>query len=892
MPLLDKFKAAKLIIVSTAVFDDKYYTWLGKYAGSLAHPQAIPRTKSTRDTTNPNVLGAFQDWYDDATTYARKHISGFDPAIFRPNRLAIIERRQKSLQDSWRNVVADHYDTSTRLGLQTVRGDKTGESVKDNEEEATAHREYSDTARANIVTEEDFRANIFMHVLEAFKFARVIYDEFSYENFCVAQFIKNAKAHAKWVLSATPPTSNVKAVCDIGELLNIHVARAVKLRPGLPLITEGPIVLRQNPTEKQLSYGKLYTDKSVCRRVEQAHEFIRHFASANPFDEEGLGKITVSEKARCAYMTRCQLIKYLDIQQDLRSSNLEISNLLKRHDIDPDIMKESPSEGRLRAGLALAYVASVDCTDDDGDIHKLLLLRREKLEEALLKLRDITEVAIWLVLRRSEEEVQKKNDSATSMVEDLAWHFGSILDADAETFGGAEALEAVTNSSFTKSQFKTCSKWFKDIDPNERSSEGFFKDFFTLLNKEIGASAWATYFRLSADRIASLQHSEVTDRIQELSGQNPGPLTPAQARQHLRELFVSKQPSTDSQSRESEDGHKKTAKCKGGTNKGTDDSNNSKPEYPRFDFRIKIRGGDYTETESEITDIMLKLTEAKEDVLARAKQVTTAENLLRHASARECSACGHSCDDMRFLPECGHFICSSHLDVKICGQIKSEKFPNGSGCSALVPQRSIPVKQIDRCPMVTTKKPPKANPKSLMIFRTIREILDHSDDRILVFYQFNEQKKEICDLLEHNSIAFDDRSKTKRDTDTDTDAPAGQRVRILKLNSEEAAGSNFQDANHVLFVSTPVFGKQEDFEKYLKQAKGRAVRHGQLKHVEIYYFVTVNTFEVDLLQLRKKSHIRIREGDVAYFAPLSGDTHNNTDSEGDVKMTDALDTSS
>ncbi|KAI0183555.1 hypothetical protein EV127DRAFT_19041 [Xylaria flabelliformis] len=888
--LLDKLKAAKLIIVSTAVFDDKYYTWLGKYAGSLAHPLAIPRTRSTRDTTNPNVLGAFQDWYEDTVTYARNHVSGFDPAIFRLNRLEIIEQRQKSLQDSWTNVVADHYDTSTRLGLQTIRGDKTGKSVKGSEEEAIVHKEYNNTARANHFTEEDFRANNLMHVLEAFSYARVIYDEFSYQNFCVALFIKNAKAHAKWVLSATPPTSNVKAVCDIGELLSIHVARAVKLRPGLPLITEGPIVLRQNPTEKQLSYGKLYTDQSVYERVEQAHKFIQHFASANPFDEEGLGKIEVSEKAYCSYMTRHQLLKYLDIQQELRSSNLDISNLLKRHNIDSDIMAEFPSEGRLRAGLALAYAASVDCTDDDSDIDKLRSHRREKLKEAQKKLKDITEVAIWLVLRRSEEVVKKKNDSATSGVEDLAWHFGSILEADAEVFGGAEALEAVTDSTFTKEQFAACSEWFKDVNTNERNSEGFFKDFFTLLDEQMKPSAWATYFRLSADRIASLHDSEVSDRIQELCGNEPGPLTPNQARQRLRELVASRQP----QLQETKNGPKIT-KRKGRarpSDEDAEDTDSSKPNYPRFNARIKIRGGDYTETESELTNIVLKLTEVKEDILTRAKQVTTASNLLCKDEARGCSACGYSGEEMRFLPECGHFVCSRHPEVKICGQIKSEKFPNGSGCSALLPQRSIPVKQIDRCPMGTDEKLPKANPKSLTICRTIRDILNRSDDSILVFYQFDEQKQEICHLLEHDRIAFDDRSGVETDTPA---APASQRVRILKLNSEEAAGSNFQDANHVLFVSTPVFGKQEEFEKYVKQAKGRVVRHGQLKPVKVYYFITVNTFEVDLLQLRKKSHVRLEEGDIACFAPWSGDKHHHsTDSEGDVDMTDAptVDTSS
>lgn len=637
--------------------------------------------------------------------------------------------------------------------------------------------------------------------------------------------------------------------------------------------------MRQNPTEKQLSYGKLYTDKSVCERVKQAHKFIRHFASANPFDEEGLGKIAVSEKARCSYMTRRQLIKYLDIQQDLRSSNLEISNLLKRHNIDFDTKNEFPSEGRLRAGLALAYVASVDCIDNDRNIDRLLSERHEKLKTAQTTLNDITKVAIWLVLRRSEEQVKKKNDSATSIVEDLAWYFGSILNGDAEDFGGTEALKAVTDSIFEEGQLGTCSGWLKAVDPNERSSEKFFNDFFTLLKKQMDLDTWATYFRLSVDRIAGLQDSEICDRIRELSSQDPSSLTPTEARQHLQQLVENKQLPASPQPQESENGVKRSTKLRA-------DSDDQKPKYPRFNARIKIRGGDYTETESELTDIMLKLTEAKEDVLARAKHVTTALNLLCPAEARECSACGHHCNDMRFLPECGHFICSSHLEAKFCGQIKSEKFPTGSGCSALVPQRSIPVKQIDRCPMDTDEEElPKVNPKSIIIFSTIKAIIEESDDKVLVFYQFDKQMQEICGLLEHNRIAFSVGSGTK------TETTASQRVRILKLSSEEAAGSNLQDANHVLFVSTPVFGKQEDFEKYVKQAKGRVIRHGQLKHVEIYYFITVNTFEVDLLQLRKKSHIRIEEHDVAYFAPLSGDTH-NTDSEGDVNMTDAPDTSS
>ncbi|KAI1425705.1 hypothetical protein F5Y12DRAFT_355805 [Xylaria sp. FL1777] len=861
--VLEDLRAAKLIIVSTAVFDDNYYTWLGKYAGSLAHPRTIPRTK---DVTNPNILGAFQDWYEEATTYARNHLSGFNPATFNLNRLEIIEQRQKHLQDSWKDVVADYYDASTRLGCQATQQDKAGEIIDGKEEDTVTGKEYSDTARANILTKEDFAANDFVYVLEAFSFARVIYDEFSYENFCVAQFVKNAKAHAKWVLSATPPTSNVKAVCDIGQLLGVHVARPVKLRPGLPLITEGPILLRQNPTEKQLSYGKLYTDQSVYERVEQAKNFLRHFASANPFGE-GLGEVKVRESVICSHMTRFELAKYLDMQRDLRNFDLDVSKLLKHHQLDSQTINEFPAEGALRAGLALAYIASVDCTNDDNsDVDKLLLSRQRNLEEAQERLKYITNVAIWLVLRRFQEEGNKRNESATSFIEDFACYIESILEANGEFFDGAEGLKAVTDS-INEEQFAECSQWLASIKPYERTSEAFYRDLFTRLGKQVPAAVWVNYFQLSPDRITGLEITEIYALIRELGGLDTGTDTLVQARMHLKELLLDKQPSAGISSQEPGNSRTKAAKAR----KGDDDG---RPKYPRFQARKKTRGGNYTETESEITDIMLKLEEVKDEVLAAAKRLTTTSNLFCQDYPRKCNACGKPCSDLHFLPDCGHFICSKHREVRFCGQIESKHHPNGSGCPALIRGRSIPIQQIDRCELnitaepaeaVQDKEPPKVSSKSWKITQTIDKILRQGDDKILVFYQFEKQKQEICLLLEHYGI--------------DVPGP-DERIRILKLNSEESAGSNLQDANHVMFVNTPVFRKQEEFEKYVKQAKGRAVRHGQKKEVHVYYFVTVNTFEVDLLQLRKRSSLRLEKEDVACLV----DKKCSTDLEGNIDM--------
>ncbi|KAK5628651.1 hypothetical protein RRF57_004366 [Xylaria bambusicola] len=581
--ILDKLHAAKLIIVSTAVFDDLYYTWLGKYAGSLAHPRAIPRTSATKDTANPNVLGAFQDWYEDATMYARRHLSGFNPTFFNIDRLEMIQQRHRNLQNTWRDVVADYYDASTRLGCQTARNDATGELVNGKEEGITVDKEYSNEARANPLTEEDFMADQFVHPLEIFNFSRIIYDEFSYENFCVAQFVKNARAHAKWVLSATPPTSNVKAVCDIGQLLGVHVARPVKLRPGLPLITEGPALLRQNPTEKQLSYGKLYTDESVCDRVETAHNFLRHFASANPFDEKGMGKIEVCERVICSNMTRFELAKYLDLQRDLRNSELDFSKLLKRCQLDSETINEFPEEGGSRAGIALAWLASIDCADDEGgDVMNFRLTRDRSLREAQERLRYVTNVAIWLALRRFQEldiasvreEPIKPNETATQYIQDLTCHIEAILVSNTDEFHGADSLDAVANS-IDAEQFADCSQWLAGVEPETRASDSFSKGLFMRLSKQIPAGVWVTYFQLSAATIMSLERSEIIVLIGELGGQDFNSLSLAEARRYLEELITEKQISTCSQDPQPKNSRKKASKT-------ASTKNDNKPKYPLF----------------------------------------------------------------------------------------------------------------------------------------------------------------------------------------------------------------------------------------------------------------------------------------------------------------------
>lgn len=68
----------------------------------------------------------------------------------------------------------------------------------------------------------------------------------------------------------------------------------------------------------------------------------------------------------------------------------------------------------------------------------------------------------------------------------------------------------------------------------------------------------------------------------------------------------------------------------------------------------------------------------------------------------------------------------------------------------------------------------------------------------------------------------------------------------------DLAFRNLQSANHVLFVTPYLTDTNEDYATCMQQAIGRAVRPGQLKTVNVYRFVTLNTIDVDILAQRER----------------------------------------
>ena len=81
-------------------------------------------------------------------------------------------------------------------------------------------------------------------------------------------------------------------------------------------------------------------------------------------------------------------------------------------------------------------------------------------------------------------------------------------------------------------------------------------------------------------------------------------------------------------------------------------------------------------------------------------------------------------------------------------------------------------------------------------------------------------------------------------------------VLLLNVMDESASGANLTSANHAIFLSPLLAPMQEIYEACEAQAIGRLRRYGQLKHVNIWRFFTLNTIDVEIFEQRTKQKVQ------------------------------------
>ncbi|KAI1638962.1 hypothetical protein F4809DRAFT_199476 [Biscogniauxia mediterranea] len=913
---LRKFETARIIIVSNSIFNErKYHFTLAKYAGAPKPP--APES----DAGKAQQRRAFKEWYETNVPVAQSHLAQRRVALDRGDAqgredldtlLQSIRERFTNLQDTHDEATKDRFDDTTREGR--LIAEQKPEAIKKDKgkEEAT---EAIDTAETAEIAEDDTPDDPFsefVHLLESFSYARVIYDEFSYVNSATSLFFQNVTAVSKWVLSATPPTRNLAAICDTAGLLNVHIARPMDMRMGLPRITDGPATAGKTKAETYLSYSKLPSEKCVWERQEKAYQFLEFFASANPIDTDHFGAVKIKESVIVCNMRIDEMMRYLNLQSEIQDHNLDVELLPREfRKLLPRGLNWSEGSGKVIATQALMFIASLPPDRNVARPDDLKSQQIELLDLAKAHLKLLWQKVAWLADRIKRNEAEMKKQSAADAVEDVCMLFDTLLRKDYGFFSGHDGWKAVYDVIFGD---KPLEDVLAEIGMNgdEPVEDGTLLHGLETYREE----PWITFFPMStneADRVGDAEAEYLlNDIVQKYKDKTVLCLAKDSPKDKLKETLAKIETACLQNQRESIDKEKALAekiedikKLSGVKLKETcreacikfSSSEKKLPlatrlakhelgilpedSYTEIAFRklksakfpflggdVSTRGGVYTNTRNEIVDGAIAFKAAIDCVVQLAKQVRIVENILRPKYEQYCDNCGAKSNDLHLVAQCGHLLCPKHLGDGRCGDAVRESLGCPSQCPSVLqdrvmpmskvgePQRMLPSKSQDESNQMQldasksddeTDPLPSLSSKTQMIVDVIRSVPE--DECVLLFAQYDKQLQVLREALTHEGIYVC--------VSRDEKAP---KVRLLKLNDAESAGSNFQYANHVMFACPLLVNLQEYYNSFMKQATGRCVRFGQKKLVHVYHFVMAHSIEVDVLELRRQSHVLVKPG--------------------------------
>ncbi|KAI0853261.1 hypothetical protein F5Y00DRAFT_271691 [Daldinia vernicosa] len=989
LKVLEKFLKARLIIVSVeCISGPEYYQNLAKLAGSL-DPPCVRENFKKGPSAVPLQSRTFEDWYEDAAPAAGDHAG------------TLMEYGKKNYFSACAYMDLYHEITGRRDARKMMYRDFSKDykkSVINSAEPAGAETVYSIKSPQEIFLHpnSEFEPTTYTHILEAFTFARVVYDEFSYEGFPSTLFVANSQAHSKWVLSATPPTKDLAAICYTAKHFNVHVARPIRRRQGMPRITDGP-ELEDRSNAEDLQINKFLSDQTIRERHQQGMKFLEHFATSNPLDQDLAGGIEVEEKVVVCEMSPYEFIHYHDLEQDLRAHNFD-ANMLPRESrvfLQPLISEEWGADGKQVGTAALIHRSSHgNWHREEYSTSSLIEQRRAVRLNALRCFGIVAEKAIWLSKRIWANEVEKSFDNGRNATTDIYMLLRDIWGKSLAECGGLDAWRELSREIITKdgNSYEEIVNFVQGSYPYFRMSEEFFFDALNTFT----STTWIDYYHLESGDLKAIDEQEATALLQDLTRVNDSismDLMRGDTRAALsmlvkegQERFMKPKETVQSlATRITEEQVDKASNksclenlCRAAGiafNTTATKANlvallksHVKGEleeyeyvgyeeceamnvqrYPRIGATTRIRGGKYTLTGNDVSNTAVELRKTFEKVIYAIKQERITKNLMSVEREMNCDLCGQMVprEDLYIVCECGHLLCKNHLNSIHCGG------DNGDRCSSLLRDATMSLKNVNNpqrrldLGFGTQTDAPchKISSKFQMLANVAKAI--PADEFGLVFFQYNSQLEELKYTLRKNGIGFfhitdsqakklkrmddrmrsvdqlgrlgrsdlqdrcDERGLQWSDEESDTDLRSKikgwekrfgasvkhPKLRILQINDVTSAGSNFQYANHVMFVSPFAVDLQENYDSCMKQAIGRCVRYGQKKAVQVYHFVTANTIEVDILELRKQSHVLVRPGKaIGRLRPalLAGNGMKDdraTDFEGDIIMYDCLDPS-
>ncbi|GIZ48322.1 hypothetical protein CKM354_001138800 [Cercospora kikuchii] len=238
--------------------------------------------------------------------------------------------------------------------------------------------------------------------------------------------------------------------------------------------------------------------------------------------------------------------------------------------------------------------------------------------------------------------------------------------------------------------------------------------------------------------------------------------------------------------------------------------------------------------------------------LAAAKQLQDDARAQIKANRCENSACENRQPSKYALSAvCGHLICEGCHE-----QNKHHAATNclARGCSN--PVQAHHLLWTSKIGNLERTKPSAYGAKLETAIGLLKEIQGRAEQAIL-FVQFEQQLQQADTALKHCGISrivvhsandAGGQLKAFRDSANTRDKKT---VIVLNAADETAAGSNLQNANHVIFLSPLLQRTQYKYDSTMAQAIGRVRRFSQERPIHVYRIVALDTIDVDVLEHRE-----------------------------------------
>ncbi|KAK6216617.1 SNF2 superfamily protein [Colletotrichum tabaci] len=889
----EKMIVADIIIVSTNfVSSDKN---LEKLAAVSKLPPIHHRKSALKGQDH-------RDWYSEATETIRQ--SGFDflnPDSMDITQLDTVLQNRRNGTNDWIQMIEDNNVGPSDRKTQTTSAKKRAGASKP-------------SSKAKVVTAIDvLEAFKKGQLLEMYTFQRAVLDEFSYENTPVAVFLEKVVASAKWILSGTPPTVDLGRICDIGTLLNVHVARAAPSMPGyFPNVTMGPRISEQTDAEKYRSYAEPLSAKLAVERHEQAKSFILHHFRKNKTDVDN---VQVEELLCFAPMQPLEATIYNLVQQGLYDAKFDIHGIpsqlsLLVHALLADEKLASTGSKVKASGKsvwaeaidALLLLASVPSWSNrqgfinmswikDGQILSFRSISRYLaygsamfLEHCSSAISSLFDQMMYLANVLGNDETPR---SSTLKAKKAAYmgHMHDIIDIfkheKAEIAGDRQLIMFLREAIINKT-------WVSGRKPYQEPEGRDLWDIKTWSMEDGGGPGSFT----AANWWIFEEGMEISDEelsVLKARWHRPDIDGPADTREEIIQMIRAKQLNPV---HPLHDALPHTMGLKHHTHLEDDflfadrfDKHVAgKLTKDDFEFGIQLpkdrphKGRMIRPRGQPIDEVLNCFMLVIQSIQAGIKTAATAwrnqmfilkadclqnHNFDAHNSLPiRCSQCHKTTDRGLQSIACGHTLC---YDCHLAFTESQHRTCPTKGCQATSQGSFMPwdtffkENDADGVDEFDADVSGLSGSKMLEIEKIILTDLE-DDEKAIVFAPYSRVKEAIRVHLfrsigDNVAVYVTNGSEMDSEIIEDFKNFPGKAVLVQNLMSSESAGTNLTEANHVIFAGV-LFTDSDNYTMYMDQAKGRVIRQGQTRKVTIYHLVSPATLEFDIFNQRQGGRIR------------------------------------